>query len=49
MWEKRYSVDEPAESLIKQLRQRKTLYPYVRPTLGWAMKCELDDNIMDRQ
>ena len=49
LWEERYSVDEPAESLIKQLRQRKSLYPFARPTLGWAMECELDDSIMDRQ
>ena len=49
MWDNRYSNDEADVSLIKQLRIRETLYPYSRPTIGWAMECELDSSKMTRE
>ena len=49
IWKKRYSTEEAAESLTRQVRKQGTYYPYTRPTLGWKLSCELDSGKLSRQ
>ena len=44
----RYKSSDRDNTMIRNLRVQNTLRPYVRPTIGWKLSCEVGDTDVSR-